>query len=273
MQVKTVNLEYKDSDPIVNVWNLTDLHTGTIHHPEDKVADLLRTIVKTPHSRVIDGGDSGEFITPQDPRFEFGSIAPYVDKNNIAYSQAKYIASYYKYLTKEGVAIDGKLEGNHEYTYAKRSDDNIQAIICDLANIDNLGPSAFIRYICKRKGSTESHLIVGFFAHGASSATQKPTKLNMLLKVMDDFEADFYGMGHVHDIITTTNTRLGLNANGKVKSKRTAGAICGCMFRTYTEGPSASYGELRLYPPTIMGTVCFQLDCRTGQVTPKEVML
>lgn len=273
MLVKTVNLEYKDSDPIINIWAVTDLHDGTIHHPEDKVIGMMQTIAKTPHSRVIDLGDSAEFITPQDPRFELGSIASYVDKKNIAYSEAEHVASYYQYLKQEGVELDGKLEGNHEYSYSKHSDSNIQTILCKMLGCDDLGPSAFVRYLCKRKGSNESHLIVGFFAHGASSATTKPAKLNMLLRVMDDFEADFYGMGHVHDIITTTNTRLGLDSKARVKAKRTAGAICGCMFRTYTEGPEASYGEKRLYPPTIMGTVCFQLDCRTGIVTPREVLL
>ena len=200
-------------------------------------------------------GDSAEFITPSDKRWDSGVISDWLHPDNIATDQVNHYCDLFSPIADKCI---GKLEGNHEVSIKQHNHDNVQKNICDKLNITNLGYSCFIRFIFRRT-KTETRSYTGMFTHGAGAAITAGSKLQRLQRLMDSFDADIVAQGHTHDLITYTKPYLKLADNNEIKQRVKVGAMTGCWFRTYTQGVSASYGEQRNYPPVMLGSPVFEL--------------
>ena len=260
MQVKEFHLEYSRPD-IFRIHPVGDIHLGTLHCAEDLLEQKVNEIKSDPFSYWIDMGDSAEFITPHDPRWDSGAMPEWLHPNNIGVDQA---TRYCEIMEPIAGKCIGKIKGNHEASIEQHSDIDVQRNICETLNVDNLDSACFIKFIFSRKGSTEKHSYLGFFTHGAGGAVTAGAKLTRLQRLMDNFDADIVACGHVHDILTYVRPYMTLDASNKIKQRVKVGAITGCYFKTYTQGVSSSYGEKKNYPPVTLGSPVFIINPDKG---------
>jgi hypothetical protein len=263
MQVHDIEIKYKQSSSKKNLYALGDIHCGTIHCVEDEVKAKVAEISKDKDGLWIGMGDYGEFITPRDKRWDGSqkAIAEWLEPDNIARNQTDWIVKLFKPIKDKCV---GLLYGNHEESMRRFNHDNVHQNICDDLGVKNLGYSCFIRLFFRRENSNESHLIKGCFTHGSGAAITEGAKINRLIRWMLANDAHLYGYGHMHDIITKTKPYLALNdksfGQSSIIARESVGAVTGSWFRTYTQGITASYGEIKSFPPTTIGCPVFVID-------------
>ncbi len=269
MVIKDIETPYKISSSQFKLFVISCVHGGTIHCVEKDIKTKISEIAETENSYCITLGDMAEFILPNDKRFDPSqrAIAEWVEPDNIAECQTEWVTELLKPIKNK---LIGMIFGNHEDFFRKCNYGNVHQNICNRLNTDNLGFSCFIRFFFRRENSNETHIIKGCFTHGSGGAITKGAKLNRLQQFMNNFSADLYGYGHMHDLITDTRPYITVTdrpiGKATLKAREAVGAVCGSWFRTYTQGITASYGETRVYPPTNIGCAVFTIDAHTGLV-------
>ena len=253
--MKVTKVEAK-CDGEVHLYLVGDEHAGTLYHSSKDFALTVKTIQNDPTARFILMGDACDFITPSDPRWQGGSICDWVSPDNIALDQANY---YCDMIAPIASKCDGKLEGNHEQEIRRHSHVDVQKYICERLGIKDLTFQAWVHYQF-RPTSTQAVGVDAVVTHGAGNAITRGAKLNRLERLMNSFDAQIFGHGHVHDVILHPGyPYLYVTRDGKLKQKRKVGAMTGCYFRTYTQDAESSYGERRCFPPTILGSPMFTI--------------
>jgi hypothetical protein len=252
MQVKDFPIVYTRANSEFKIYPFGCIHGGTIHCAEDKAKAKVAEIAKDKNAFWVGMGDLGEFIAEGDKRWDpsIKAIAPWVEQDDVAESQRKWITNLLDPIRKQCV---GLLYGNHEEAIRKFLKTNVHKHICEDLGVDNLGYSCFIRLKFERENSNERHLIKVCATHGAGAAITRGAKMNRLERFMNSFESRIYFHGHVHDIIENDRPYIYCSDQGKIKQKLDIGLMTGCWFRTYTQGIQASYGEAKNYPPTVIG--------------------
>ena len=261
MQVAKVIIDYKHADRF-KLYLFGDIHMGTVHHAEEEALAQVKEIKNDPSAMWIGMGDYAECITPHDKRWDPSAkaVPDWLKQDDIANSQYKHVMELLDPIRSKCV---GLIYGNHENSIRVYNHDNIHKWLCDGLGVPNLGYSCFVHFIFRRKKSTEAHLVKGMFTHGTGGARTEGGKINYLVRMMSSFEANLYGYAHTHSIQMYSPEILGTNDNFTITAKGKIGALTGCWFRTYTQGEVASYGEVKVYPPTRIG-------CPTFTVTPSK---
>ncbi len=265
MQVKEVDIIYKQRDPEYKLYCLGDLHTGTIHCVEHDLVKKIDEIKNTKNALWVGMGDYAEFITPKDKRFDADSksICDWVEPDNLGTSQVKHLTQLLSPIKNKCV---GLLYGNHENSMRLNNHENVQKNLCEALVVENLGFSCFIKFRFKRENSTEVHLITGAFTHGSSGAITEGAKLMALMRWMNSMQADIYAYAHIHDYLEKSKSRMIVDDAGKIKAKISQGVVTGCWFRTYTQGNMASYGEAKCFPPGEICCAVFTINPNTGEI-------
>lgn len=273
MEICDFEIPYKRSNADFHLYALGDIHAGTIHCVEDRIQAKVAEIARDKNAYWIGMGDYGEFITPRDKRFDESqkSIATWCEKDDIAETQRKWIVALFRPIRKKCI---GLLYGNHEDTMRRFNHDNVHKHICDDLGVRNLGYSTWVRLFFRRENSTETHIIKCVFTHGSGCAITKGAKQNKLRRFMDDFNARIYGFAHVHDIIPDYKPYMDITAQpfgqAKIVEVEAVGAMTGSWFRTYTRGVVASYGEMKTYPPTVLGCALFTINPEKNEISVKR---
>ena len=262
MRVVSVTIDYARPDTF-RIYPFGDMHLGTQHCAESKIREKVREIKEDKRNLWVDMGDSCEFISPNDPRWDVGALAEWLNQSddNIAIDEADY---YCEMLNPIKMQCIGKLKGNHEVAIHQHSHINVQKYICKKLGIEDLDYSAFIKFIFRRKNSREAHIYKAFITHGAGCAVTSGAKLQRLQRLMDNFDADIIAQGHVHDIVTYTKPYLSLDSADSIQQRVKVGATTGCWFRTYTQDVPSSYGEQKNYPPVMIGCPVFTINPDKG---------
>jgi hypothetical protein len=117
---------------------------------------------------------------------------------------------------------------------------------------------------CMSELSSQTFRIYGH--HGSGGAATPGGKLNRLLRFMNDFDADIYAIGHVHDVVVKSWPRIGANnACDKLIEIPRIGIVTGSYLRTYTQG-STGYGEVKGYSPVPLGAVAVEIEPHTRKM-------
>ena len=258
MEVIEKTIDYKINVGDFKLYPLGDLHVGTKHCTESDFQKIVAEISGDPQAIWIGMGDYGEFITPNDKRWDSKVISEWLeDQDNIAEDQTKHICKLLEPIKDKCI---GLLEGNHEDAIRRYLKVNVQKNICERLNLPNLGYSAWVRLRFARENSNERHVYKCVFSHGSGWAITPGAKMARLQRFMNAFDARIYGHGHMHDIITHTVPYLELSDSNIIRQKERVGAVTGCWFKTYTQGVAASYGEKKSYPPTSLGCPVFTIN-------------
>lgn len=264
MQVATKRIIYNSKLDEFHLYAIGDMHLGTKHCKERQLTNRMKFIGEDPLGLWVDMGDACESITPSDKRWDAKVIADWCKPDNIAELQKQ------RYVEIVGDAKDkciGKLSGNHEEEMRKRGHVDIQSNICTTLGVADLGYTCFYRLLFQRNHSATVFEVNCVFTHGAGCAITPGAKINRLERFMLRFDAQIFGYGHTHAVITTTIPVLTLTRAGKIQSMDKCGAMTGCWFSTYTQGVGSSYGEQKDYPATCLGNALFTIRPNDRHIT------
>lgn len=252
MKIHSTRILVKSKKHEYTLHPLGDIHAGVVFCAEKKIKERVQEIKDDPRALWVGMGDYVEAISPNDRRWDVGVISPWVEQTNVVESQRKWIKNLFEPIKDKCI---GLLTGNHEEVCRLHNYQDIHLDLCRDLGVMNLGYSCFVRLLFER--STSVFAVTCHFEHGAGGAQTEGGKIMRLTKGMLGFEADIYGMGHLHDIKINTISRLHLTDSLKIKRRVKVGAITGCWFIPYIESEYPSYAELKGYSPSNIGAPVF----------------
>jgi hypothetical protein len=256
------------------LYPIGDIHCGTVFCNEDALKKKIREIKDNPKALWVGMGDYGEFITPNDKRWDCEAIADWVKRSDVADSQEKHIIKLLRPIAPQCI---GLLAGNHELDIRLRFNDDVYRHVCEELEVPLLGYSCMYRLVFERNKSRFK--IDCHFEHGSGAAQTDGGVSQRLAKEMNHYIAEIYAMGHLHRIEVKNKSPLGLADNMEVKAKHKVGAVTGCWFMTYYDNNGyPSYAEIKAYEPNEIGCPEFvifpnerHIEARSGRSIYKSI--
>ena len=255
MQVIVKEIEYVRPD-IFYLYPFSDVHLGAPECAEKALKAKVGECVERGRNAIAVGvGDWCDSITHKDKRFDMNGLAGWVSRSNIVESQRRRAREIFSPLA-EGGQLLGIGTGNHEEMIHIVQDNDVIRNLCNDMGVPYAGYQCFYVLKFKRAGRF-THTVKVHVWHGSGAAQTEGARMSRLLRLVNDFEADIYLLGHLHTIMAHTPDRL-VERNGKVRSVRLAAAICGSWLKTYnqpgeSEELDPSYGEQKGYKPSRIG--------------------
>lgn len=267
MQVIEKRIEYTMPD-VFKIYPLGDIHCGSIHCSERQIKETVNKIKDDPYAYWIGMGDYADCILKDDKRFDIEGLASWVTKGNIVESQREWLVGLFKPIQDKCI---GLLTGNHEETIHMRYQDDLIKNLCKDLNVPYAGYTSFIDLIFQRQKSNESHRFRVHAWHGAGTAQTEGSRVMRLMRLVNEFEAQIYLMGHLHAIAVYTPDRIVLR-NGRVKSEKLIAACTGSWLKAYQqphkgEYLSPSYPETKGYKPARMGCPVVHIRPQYGELS------
>ena len=187
-------------------------------------------------------GDWCEYITPNDKRYTATNPAPDVE------TQKQMAIDFFDPIKEQGVAL---LAGNHENSIARFYGDPMTPISNTLG-VPYLGYSGFV-HLKLRSSKTQQKGYTIFLHHGHGGGMLYGGKLNNLHRLSHKFEADIYGVGHVHTWSNPIDEVIGIKTSGlrrpKFLKKRRQYFSCPSYFDPYVQDNGSNYAQrAALYP-------------------------
>ena len=263
-------MQYQDfiiKEKSVELINLADIHLG--HRNCDKnILSHTLTYIENHKCLWIGGGDYGDAIIPNDPRFDINSI----DKNFLAPKQQyDKITELFKPIRKKCLVL---LEGNHDYYLWKRNQNSLISLYGE-----EEGKHGFVYNMAKDLGvlygTIDSYIRLHFekfdvdfdiYAHhgwtGARTAGARVARIYDLYNVFPML--DLYIMNHIHALsMAEPKTSLFIN-NGEIRDKISRFMYGGSYLRGYQLG-TMSYVEEKTYTPTTLGSPKLTITAKEGK--------
>jgi hypothetical protein len=249
------------------IWNISDIHLWAAACSIKRVRRDIKAIQEDPYSLWLSTGDNGEYIPYNDKRFDPSAVRDDVavkDLGKVGATLGRELVNLFRPIADKCLGVG---MGNHEFTYMLKSDgQHLHGWLCEELGVPDLAYSSlfdvvFCRMARVRKpriqseqpGAGERRQFRFFTHHGAGYAVTKGGKLNRLLRFMDDFEADVYMIGHLHDQTGTRRVTVGANSEcTELADRQSIGVISGAYLKTYQQGVT-TYGEIKGYAPATLG--------------------
>ena len=198
-------------------------------------------------------GDYADSITKNDKRFDIEGLAPWVEKGNIIDSQRRRVVDLLKPLGDKVIVL---LTGNHEETIHANHNNDITRNICNDLGVPYGGYHCFINLRFQRQEHDRRKWVVHAW-HGAGAAQTEGARIMRLMRLVNEFEADIYLMGHLHAKGSYPPQRLGIR-NHRLVDTDLKTVLTGSWLKTYDqpkpgETRSPTYGEMKGYKPSALG--------------------
>ena len=215
IQVVFEFLPDKEPDELVFV-PLGDFHIGAIGTDEahaKKYIDWIRR--KKAYWWLM--GDAIDAINYHDPRFNPQEVAEWMkvkDLRNLPLKQADHFLDLVAPIANRCLFA---IHGNHEEAVAKYATVDIPHYIANALGVPYLGYSGLVQL--RFRGHTNTHGNASkntgrllFVHHGWGGGRKPGGKANKLMDLLVGFAADDYFMGHVHDVLCSKQTRVGIRS-------------------------------------------------------------
>lgn len=233
-----------------------DIHLKNRACSQAKLQETIDWVVATPNCVWIGMGDYAEFIGHTDKRFDpatFGTSALVRDLGRLSADAVEAVAQIFKPIAKKSL---GMLYGNHEDAYMLRTQQaDMHKNLCEAVGVQNLGYSCFQQIEFRRGHERQTYTIRAH--HGAGFAQTKGGKMQALVKLCRQTDADITLMGHLHDSMQHPDQMLTL-INGRIVARTRLGVMTATYLKTYEENV-ATYGEKRAYDPVPLGSPRIQI--------------
>jgi len=270
---KDIQIPYKQGWKKYNWYLSGDWHVMSIFCIEDLIKKHMKIIGNDEHSSWVHMGDIADMVIPSDNRFDpSGLLRPdWLEPDDFAECTRKRIKELIKPARHN---CEGIISGNHSFTHRKHVFDNFHKHVCEDNGVDNLGYSCGLRLFFKRENSSETHVLKMWLTHGNGGGRTLGAKVKRLEDWMKERDGDIYGFAHVHDyasIEKPMQTLEGSFGSPRVKEHTGVGALTGCYLKAYMEGEIPSYGEIKVYSPTVLGCVKFEIDLNDFSVMASRV--
>jgi len=238
------------------VYPYSDAHLGSPGCAETSLIHKVKECANLGKNAVAIGvGDWADCITSKDKRWNNNCIAPWVERTNIVESQRERIKAVFSPLVEQGQLL-GIGTGNHEEAIHESHDDDLVRNVCKDLKTPYAGYHCFYVLHFERCGKRTHSLTIHAW-HGSGAAQSEGARVMRLMRLVNEFEADIYLMGHLHAKSTYETARLGLS-NGRIWNKPIKAAITGSWLKAYDqpdEGQESdpSYVEKKGYKPAVIG--------------------
>jgi hypothetical protein len=234
-----------------------DVHLGARACDTDALKTTIEWVRKTPGAYWIGMGDQAEHICPGDKRFDLKTLDPKFlpSLDDLPNRCLKELVLLFQPIKSKCL---GLLTGNHEETLRLRNSHDIHGALCVALNAKNLGYDSLIRWTFRRGNNGKNFgpsVITLFASHSTISGRRDGAKVNRMLDVSRNFDADLYLFGHGHAQVAARSVELGLPASGALKLRERLRLVCmtGTYRRTYAEG-TLDYSEKGGFAPTPIGS-------------------
>lgn len=213
----------------------------------------MQTIKQDRNALWLGMGDYCDAITRTDKRWDQYGIAPWVIRDNIVESQRQWIVELFKPIASKCICL---LTGNHEETIHTFHDNDITRNICSDLGVPYASYASYILLNFKRLDGTIREYKIHAW-HGAGAAQTEGARLMRLMRLVNEFTAHIYLMGHLHAVTIHTLGRIDC-VNNRLKSQMIAAMITGSWVRAYTQPEkntrlSIAYPEKFGYKPSRKG--------------------
>lgn len=265
-----------------SIWDISDIHLGAAGCAKDHLKADIERIRKDPYSFWVGGGDYGDYIAPHDKRWNSEGIdEEIVSVKDLGQLGGKIRRSVRDLFLPIKDKCLGLAEGNHETKYQhQQGQTDGHAWLCTELGVPNLRYSAIFDLVFMRGAGGPRLLPVGSpsprqttsqtfrvcIHHGFGGSVTPGGKLNTLIKLMHNVDADIYFMGHVHEQKGQRLVQISANADCSLITQKTRiGVISGSYLKTYCSGHT-SYGEAKGYAPTPLGAARVKITPETREL-------
>lgn len=227
----------------VNIYYLTDTHTGAENQRTEDLKKFVDIIDKDPDAVVIGGGDYIEAIVMSDPRFSPGELQNKYKLKDLKDLPRIQMQEFYSIIKPIEDKFIGMLVGNHEEQYIKRNHFNVyDYLVSELMHKTELkmGQNGFIQL---RIGKNTVRTITIYCTHGEgiSTSPKDGTVMESFIDLCADKDADIFFGGHVHRLMETSKNIIGLDSNGNLRMFRKLFIIGGAWLSKYYIGTSGYF--------------------------------
>lgn len=267
---------------VFTLWNLSDLHLGNRACALKQFKRDVKRIRDDPHAFWISTGDNAEFIPFSDKRFDPMIVDPSITVSDLGDLGAILRDRLIELFDPIRNKCFGLGMGNHEKRYMlSKHRSKMHEEMCQTLQVPDLAYSSFFDLVFLRDPSEQSAHYIGterygrgltaarfrvFTHHGAGWAVTRGGKLNRLIRFMQDFDADIFLVGHMHDQKGQRMPKLGASDMcNEIKSHDLIGVVSGSYLKTYDQD-TTTYGEIRGYSPTTLGAAVVTICPETGEV-------
>jgi len=252
MEVIERTIIYRRPDRF-RIYPIGDIHAGSIHCAENDIKRIIQEIAQQRNTYWLGMGNYADCITKSDKRFQQGGLALWVKPGDIVESQRNWVVELLGPIKNKCL---GMLTGNHEEDIHDKHDDDITRHICDDLGVCYGGYAAYINVTFSRNGGSNRLYQIHAW-HGAGSAQTEGARLMRLMRLVNEFQADIYLMGHLHAMTQHTPDRI-VCRRGRLKSIKLAATITGSWLKGYTQPKDGqtidpTYIEKKGYKPSRIG--------------------
>lgn len=260
MRYLTKAVDYKLGEPVRLVL-FSDLHVGSAGFAKNHFKKFLSSAMDHPNAWALGIGDQLDCIVPSDTkRFEVSAIAPhYLSSEHpgeiLDLQKEELISILAPYKTR----ILGLLMGNHCQNITKRYGTNIHRQICKELETENLGYSCLL-LLKLRDNATRTRSYVIFAHHGYGGGTvSEGYSVTKFSRFIYSYDADLYVTAHDHQLYTKRLCRVGINQSGNMQDKTIILCNTGAFLKSLSDTDSPGYGEVKGYPPRVLGGLVIDL--------------
>lgn len=241
--LKRINYSYGDEFKIIP---LSDIHFGCA---QCDVAALKKQLSQADDKTFFIGiGDAFDALCVTDKRY---SKSGDIMKGEEVIDEQ--VEELYKILSPYKEKFIGLLCGNHEFTIIKNCGSNPVKRLCTLMEVPYLGYSCFFKLIFSENGSRVR--TVNFYAHhGFGTSRTQGGNLTRFSKLMLNFLADVYLVGHSHQMQSDSSPYLTIQGD-KLVSRNRYLCICGTYRKSLMNDNSVTFEERCGFPPTQIGSL------------------
>lgn len=269
----------------LTLWNLSDIHYGSKACALDTLKADIETIRRDPHAFWVGGGDYAEYISHRDRRFDAETITETLqiaDLGRLGRVLTERIRDVFLPIRHKCL---GLVYGNHEAVYQRENEQReLHGWLCTELGVANLGYSALMDVVFVRHPKSKAPALVPvrpvvgtaggfsgetfrlFITHGAGASCTPGGKLNRLIQYMNQFEADIFMVGHVHDQKGQRMVKIGASGEcTRIEASERIGVISGSYLKTYAQGVT-TYGEMKGYAPVPLGASFIRIRPETREM-------
>ncbi len=247
-----------------NLVLIGDVHEGNIGCCEKTLKRVIKYVKDTPNTFWIAMGDMLEAIVPSDKRFDIRTVAVKYQRelDNLVPEQIATTVERFKPITKNCL---GWHRGGHCEKIRKFHHTDVLKEIHRHLGVKVYYDMAITRLRFYAENTRWSNSFDILSAHGNIAGRKEGGKINRLVDLMADHEADIYALGHGHTRQPVTKYRLYFDQAGEIQSRETFGTFTGSFLKAYIKG-GTSYAEKAMYPPNSIGAVEFKINPRLGKI-------
>lgn len=277
MKLRTVREVFK-SGSTYTLYPLGDIHLGSANCDKDRMWQTVNAIRSDPLARWVGMGDYCEWITPKDKRWQGGGIdEAIIDQGALGRIGDVYvekIASILRPIMDKCLAFG---IGNHEERFEIEHETNLcQRILQESGAPGDLysGWAGLTRILWQRASerSGRAQTII-YHSHGWQAGRMDGAKINQMERLPAWVQADIYLHGHSHSSFVKPVARLKYDGRfERIAVDVAYTAHTGSFLRTYQQD-QRGYGEVKGYPPTVMGPPRFRITPVTGHQTRTRIQI